>query len=104
VTTADQVLEGHLADTAPAPRRPRVVVIGGGFAGLSAVRQLSVADADVTLVDRHAYNTFQPLLYQVATAGLDAENVSYSIRGALRGHRRRRPSNVRPLVRCCRGE
>lgn len=60
--------------------RPRVVVIGGGFAGLSAVRQLSVADADVTLVDQHAYNTFQPLLYQVATGGLNPGDVTYALR------------------------
>ncbi len=64
---------------APA-RRPRVVVVGGGFAGLSAVRQLSVADADVTLVDKHAYNTFQPLLYQVATGGLNPGDVTYALR------------------------
>ena len=72
-------------DTAPATStsrvgRPRVVVIGGGFAGLSAVRQLSVADADVTLVDQHAYNTFQPLLYQVATGGLNPGDVTYALR------------------------
>jgi NADH dehydrogenase len=57
-----------------------VVVVGGGFAGLSAVRQLGVADADVTLVDRHAYNTFQPLLYQVATGGLNPGDVTYTLR------------------------
>src|SRR3954452_17719399 len=51
--------------------RPRVVVVGGGFAGLAAVRQLSVADVDVLLIDRNGYNTFQPLLYQVATGGLN---------------------------------
>ena len=61
-------------------QRPRVVVIGGGFAGLSAVRELSVANADVTLVDRNPYNTFQPLLYQVATGGLNPGDVTYSLR------------------------
>jgi NADH:ubiquinone reductase (H+-translocating) len=60
--------------------RPRVVVIGGGFAGLSAVRQLSVADVDVLLIDRNAYNTFQPLLYQVATGGLNPGDVTYALR------------------------
>ena len=49
--------------------RPKVVVVGGGFAGLAAVRQLSVADVDVLLLDRNGYTTFQPLLYQVATGG-----------------------------------
>ena len=47
--------------------RPQVVVLGGGFAGLGATRELRDADVDVTLVDRHDYHTFQPLLYQVAT-------------------------------------
>jgi NADH:ubiquinone reductase (H+-translocating) len=60
--------------------RPRVVVIGGGFAGLSAVRELSVADVEVLLIDRNAYNTFQPLLYQVATGGLNPGDVTYALR------------------------
>ena len=54
--------------------------MGGGFAGLSAVRQLSVADADITLVDRLPYNTFQPLLYQVATGGLNPGDITYPLR------------------------
>ncbi len=56
------------------------MVVGGGFAGLSAVRQLGAADVDVTLVDKHAYNTFQPLLYQVATGGLNPGDVTYTLR------------------------
>ena len=48
--------------------RPRVVVVGGGFGGLAVVRKLKKADVDITLIDRHNYNTFQPLLYQVATS------------------------------------
>jgi NADH dehydrogenase len=60
--------------------RPRVVVVGGGFAGLSAVRGLSDADVDVLLLDRDLYNTFQPLLYQVATGGLNPGDVTYSLR------------------------
>ncbi|MGL4174092.1 MAG: NAD(P)/FAD-dependent oxidoreductase [Actinomycetota bacterium] len=66
--------------TLPSRRRPRVVVIGGGFAGLSAVRQLSVADVDILLIDRNGYNTFQPLLYQVATGGLNPGDVTYALR------------------------
>jgi NADH:ubiquinone reductase (H+-translocating) len=61
-------------------RRPRVVVVGGGFAGLSAVRELSGADVDVLLLDRDLYNTFQPLLYQVATGGLNPGDVTYALR------------------------
>ena len=50
--------------------RPHVVVVGGGFAGINAARALAHSDADVTLVDRNNYHTFQPLLYQVSTGYL----------------------------------
>jgi NADH dehydrogenase len=62
---------------------PKVVILGGGFGGLAAARALHKA-ADVTVVDRHNYQTFLPLLYQVSTAGLAADHVAYPIRGALR--------------------
>jgi NADH:ubiquinone reductase (H+-translocating) len=60
--------------------RPRVVVVGAGFAGLQAVHRLAGEPVNVTLVDRRNYNTFQPLLYQVATAGLDEGSVAHTIR------------------------
>ena len=60
--------------------RPRVVVLGGGFGGLGAVLQLDTADADVVLVDRHDYHTFQPLLYQLATGLLEPSAVGHSLR------------------------
>ena len=63
--------------------KPKVVILGGGFGGLAAARALHEA-ADVTVVDRHNYQTFLPLLYQVSTAGLAADHVAYPIRGALR--------------------
>ncbi len=66
-------------------RRPHVVVLGGGFAGLAAVRALRKAQVDVTLVDRNAYNTFQPLLYQVATAGLNPGDITYFLRSVHAG-------------------
>jgi NADH:ubiquinone reductase (H+-translocating) len=59
---------------------PQVVVIGAGFAGIRAVRRLASEPVGVTLVDRHNYNTFQPLLYQVATAGIDEGGVAHTIR------------------------
>jgi NADH dehydrogenase len=61
-------------------QRPRVVVVGAGFAGLAATRELARGGALVTLVDRNPYATFQPLLYQVATAGLGSSDVSYPVR------------------------
>jgi NADH dehydrogenase len=66
--------------------RPRVVVIGAGFGGLAVVRGLDGAAVDVTLVDRNNFHTFLPLLYQVATAGLNAEDVAHAVRGIVRGH------------------
>lgn len=63
--------------------RPRVVILGAGFGGLTAAKALS-KDADVTVIDRHNFQTFLPLLYQVATAGLAADHVAHPVRGALR--------------------
>ena len=63
--------------------KPKVVILGGGFGGLTAARALDKS-ADVTVVDRHNFQTFLPLLYQVSTAGLAADHVAYPIRGALR--------------------
>lgn len=65
---------------AQTPRRPHVVVVGGGFGGVAAVRKLRRADVDVTLIDRHTYNTFQPLLYQVATASLNPGDITWFLR------------------------
>lgn len=70
--------------------RPHVVVLGGGFGGLAAVRSLRGIDVDVTLVDRHPYNTFQPLLYQVATATLNPGDVTWFLRAV-----RSKQKNVR---------
>lgn len=73
--------------SASARRRPHVVIVGGGFGGLSAVKTLGRADVDITLVDRHTYNTFQPLLYQVATAGLNPGDVTYFLRATRMNQR-----------------
>jgi len=65
------------------PRRARVVIIGAGFGGLSAAKRLARTPFDVTIVDRHNYHLFQPLLYQVATAGLSPGDIAAPIRGIL---------------------
>lgn len=66
------------------PERRRVVIIGAGFGGLSAARKLAKGPFDVVVVDRHNYHLFQPLLYQVATAGLSPADIASPIRGVLR--------------------
>ena len=83
-----------------ARRRPHVVVVGGGFGGLTTIKALGKSDVDITLIDRHTYNAFQPLLYQVATAGLNPGDVTFFLRATRmaqknvsfrqgRGHRHR---------------
>ena len=85
--------------------RKKVIIVGAGFGGLAAAKALASRDegspVEVTVIDRQNYHLFQPLLYQVALAGLAATDIAYPIRAALhgrrnvavllaRGHRRRR--------------
>src|SRR5207249_19528 len=91
VTTPAQlgpVLRDHSAVAEPrATRRPTVVIVGAGFGGLRAARALRKAPVDVVLLDRHNYHLFQPLLYQVATAGLEPEQIAKPVRAILRGQK-----------------
>ncbi|GLK68682.1 NAD(P)/FAD-dependent oxidoreductase [Hansschlegelia plantiphila] len=64
--------------------RPKVVIVGGGFGGLTVAMKLAKADVDVTVLDRHNYHCFQPLLYQVATAELSPGDIAWPIRHVLR--------------------
>lgn len=73
------------ASAMPAP--PTVVIVGAGFGGLRAARALAGAPVRVILLDRHNYHLFQPLLYQVATAGLEPEGIARPVRAILRGQR-----------------
>lgn len=68
-------------------KTPTVVIVGAGFGGLNAVRALRRAPVQVILVDRHNYHLFQPLLYQVATAGLEPEQIAKPVRAVLRGQK-----------------
>ena len=66
---------------------PKVVVVGAGFGGIEVARHLAGRPVDITLVDRNNFHTFQPLLYQVATAGLNAADVAHVVRGLFHGQR-----------------
>src|SRR5213079_986994 len=75
------------------PARHRVVVVGGGFAGLQAVRKLARAPVDVTLIDRRNFHLFQPLAYQVATGALSPAEIAAPLRALFK-----RQSNARVLL------
>ena len=81
------------------PSEARVVIIGGGFGGLNAARGLRHAPVRVTLVDRRNHHTFQPLLYQVATAALNPGDIAYPIRVVVR-----RQHNARTILAFVRNE
>jgi NADH dehydrogenase len=66
---------------------PRVVILGGGFGGLGAAEKLKHVDAEIVLIDRHDYHTFQPMLYQAATDLISAEEVGHPLRDVLHDHR-----------------
>jgi NADH dehydrogenase len=71
----------------PMPPKPTIVIIGAGFAGIQAAKGLRRSDANVILIDRHNHHVFQPLLYQVATAGLSPADIAYPIRRIFRSQK-----------------
>jgi NADH:ubiquinone reductase (H+-translocating) len=83
---------------APTPARPRVVVVGGGFGGLQAVKALAGAPVDVTLIDRRNFHLFQPLVYQVATGALSPSEIAAPLRWVFR-----RQKNVRVMLSAVAG-
>ena len=85
-TQQDQAAPAH-AGVAPPAHRPRVVIVGAGFAGLNAAKGLAHLPVDVTVVDRRNHYTFQPLLYQVALAVLSPADIAQPIRSILRHQR-----------------
>src|SRR6476646_2566976 len=78
------MLRGPDPSQQPARAPVRVVVVGGGFGGLTAVQALRSADVEITLVDRHNYHLFQPLSYQVATGSLSPGEIAVPLRRILR--------------------
>lgn len=68
----------------PETSQKRIVIVGGGFGGISLAKKLKDLDVQVVLIDRHNYHTFQPLLYQVSTSGLEPDSIAYPIRKVLK--------------------
>ena len=73
----------HFIDV-PAHNVPRLVIIGGGFGGIELAKKLKNKPVQIVLIDQNNYHTFQPLLYQVATAGLEADSIVYPLRKIFR--------------------
>ena len=71
----------------PNSSNPRIVIIGGGFAGIALAKKLKNKNLQVVLLDKHNYHTFQPLLYQVATGGLEAGSIAYPIRKVIQEYK-----------------
>ena len=68
----------------PQTDKKRIVIIGGGFAGISLAKKLKNIDVQIVLIDKHNYHTFQPLLYQVSTSGLEPDSIAYPLRKVLK--------------------
>lgn len=82
----EKKVQRHILMNIPRTSFPRVVIIGGGFAGISLAKQLGKQEIQVVLIDRHNYHTFQPLLYQVSTGGLEPDSIAYPIRKIIKDY------------------
>ncbi|EDP70334.1 putative NADH dehydrogenase [Flavobacteriales bacterium ALC-1] len=71
----------------PKSNLPRVVIIGGGFAGINLAKTLANKNLQVVLIDKHNYHTFQPLLYQVSSSGLEPDSIAYPLRKIIKKHK-----------------
>ena len=71
----------------PKGSKPRIVIAGGGFGGIELAKKLRSKDVEVMMLDKHNYHTFQPLLYQVATGGLEADSIAFPLRKIFKGQK-----------------
>ncbi len=71
----------------PKSDKPRIIVVGGGFGGIEFCKKLKNEDYQIVLIDKHNYHTFQPLLYQVATGGLEADSIAFPLRKIFKGQK-----------------
>src|SRR5690606_8644349 len=70
----------------PKSNHPRIVIVGGGFAGVSLVKQFANKKVQIVLLDKRNYHTFQPLLYQVSSSGLEPDSIAYPLRKIIKKH------------------
>jgi len=71
----------------PKSSKTRIVIVGGGFGGIELAKRLKNKDVEVLMIDKHNYHTFQPLLYQVATGGLEADSIAFPLRKIFKGQK-----------------
>lgn len=95
----------HLHLEIPASEKQRLVIVGGGFAGIQLAKSLKNSNFQIVLLDRHNYHTFQPLLYQVATAGLEPDSIAGALRQLFEKHkdfyfRMARVTGIDPEKKC----
>lgn len=82
-TIETDIMDQHF----PKGSKPRIVIVGGGFGGIELAKKLRNKDVEVMMLDKHNYHTFQPLLYQVATGGLEADSIAFPLRKIFKGQK-----------------
>src|SRR4051812_47175950 len=87
MSPVEHIEQQKISINIPITAKPRIVIVGGGFAGIELARRLRHLEANVILIDKNNHHTFQPLLYQVATAALEPDSIAYPFREILKGQK-----------------